>query len=557
MSHAQGHDDKKESAASFDARKASANAAKPATDGAIKIGSTEIWNGEVHQWDGQKWFRTGVMAGGTPKESSRFGDTINIGGRVMQWNPSTSTYDIDLGSSSGPAAPPASPAPRYPTGGVDSGQTYVVDPYTGQITFGQRVPGTFTDEQKRENDLTDLYGQRTYTTGERLGGERFTAGENAAGRTFTSGENALNRALEAGQFSATLAAKQKSDQFAADESYQNRIRQYAQDKLSAAQAFASQVGAVDPAALEAFYAAGGGNIANALAGGANAVSDNAVLPAARSLRATREMLAPTRYTGFDSPYAAPAAPTMAAGGQPNMQPKPTTPPPVTAPITQVAPSIDGGSWSPGTSGQSWTDRAGTPDWAKGPTDTPRYAFGTQGEPATGTFITGDSTDPGNPFAGGAKPEKITVNDPPGPNNAQAEVEPLAPPVPPQMGNKPKLAELFSVIGALLSEEQMGGMPMDAGMDAPRYAYGTDGYETITPTAEDQPYVDEVRNIRNNVQFPNLNPYDTKFRFNPYSLQDRFYAGRRTKFGVPVADQQQEQQRYQLQGVNRGAYSLGT
>lgn len=745
----------------------------------VPIGSLEVLDGFVHQWDGTRWYNTGVKSG-TTKESNRLGDTINVGGRVMQWDPATSRYSIDLGSSSGPAA---APAPRYPTAGIEGGQTYKVDPHTADITFGGRVPGTYTDEQKRANELTDLSGQRTYNTGERVAGQTFTAGENAAGRQQTSEENALNRALEAGQFSATLAATQRRDQFAAEQDYQNRIRQYAQDKLSAAQAFASQVGAVDPAALEAFYAAGGGNIANALAGGANAVSDNAVMPAARSLRATREMVTPTRYTGFDSPYAAPPAPTMAAGGRPT--PPPTTTAPITAPplptaqtnlAAHVAPTAANSSnfenrptnaaetaaWQAGI--------AGAPSFVTGASETPRYAFGTglnrtrgradsnpkgpldptqevlgahvlsdvgrqalQGTadarlwsqdqyrdqqtrmpspadpatawhtPATGVLTTpkygdkgvsprviphefahsmmlsskvdpaefteavrreigrddgkslydglsslprdarksegggqvdalrnvGEASDPEhlytavvaaydgraylmppelrkfypwlaqeetdnsgsppryamgtavpNPFgpqtadgkipvgastkfmsgdstaadpaAGGARPETVEIEDPTG--DATFKVEPHTDPAPPQMGTKPKLAELFSVIGALLSEGDMGMGEMP--MDAPRYAYGTDGYETITPTAEDQPYVDEVRSIRNNVQFPMLNPYDTKFRLNPYSQQSRYFNGMQTKYGVPVDDQAQEQQRYQLGGVGRGAYSLG-
>ena len=514
--------------------------------------------------DGSKsgdWETISTKPGDDPKRDPRIGTTINVGGRVMLWNPQAETYDRDLGPSS---APSAGPAPRYPQAGIEGGQTYTVDPYTGQITFGGRVPGTLSDEDKRQNDLFDLTGQRRYNTGERVAGEQFSAGQAQAQRGFTGGENALDRALTAGQFAATLAANQQRDRFAAEQDYQNRLRQFAQDKLAAAQAFASQVRATDPAALEAFYAAGGGNIANALAGGGNAISDNAVLPAARSLRASREMVTPTRFGGFDQPYQAPPTPTQAAGGAVG---GPFTLPPASSFMPSASDRLGQGVVPTAQNARDFVDRPTTDDETRRYQEAigipeqfrglSRFAFGTQGEPATGTFITGDSTHPTDPFAGGAKPEKVTVKDPPGPHNAEAEVEPMSPPE--GMGGGMPLANLLHSIASMLDggmgmeRMNMGGM---TGMDEPRYAFGT-GYETITPAPEDEPYLREVRGIRQNVQFPQLNPYDTKFRFNLPSQVNRFFAGRQTKFGVPVEDQAAEEERYRLRGIGRGAFNLGT
>ena len=103
--------------------------------------------------------------------------------------------------------------------------------------------------------------------------------------------------------------------------------------------------------------------------------------------------------------------------------------------------------------------------------------------ATGTFITGDSTDPTNPAAGGAHPELIHLSDPPGANNARATVTPMVPPgigdtgpmgMGPQLGQpndsgmQGKLGNLFGAIQALLSPDDIRMM----WGTAPTYSQGT-------------------------------------------------------------------------------------
>lgn len=548
----------------------------------VQIGTVkEDASGNAFVWDGERYvpfgnypdYRPLLMGAGYSWVS---GEGPNAVWRTPSGNVISESVAVQAANAAATRAPAAPPAPRYPTAGIAGNLTYVADPYTGQVTFGQQVPGTLTEEQQRANTLADLAAQRQFTTGERIGSQEFTAGENA-----------LNRALTAGQFAAGLEQQRIQNQFQAEQDYQNRLRQYAQDRLAAAQAFASQVSAVDPAALEAFYAAGGGNISNALAGGANALSENVLLPAARTLRTTREMATPTRYGGFDQPFQLPQTMVQQAPARsPFVAPQVTTSqvPPTTggfsaydpnnlmadwirglAPPQQQAPSVSPAGASSGAPALSTPEprfpALANEDVGNAPRFptlanedvVPRYAFGTMGEPAKGEFITGDSTHPTDPFAGGAKPEKVTLKDPPGPNNAEAEVEPMSPPE--HMGENP-IAALFHAIADMIE----GG---NIGQDSERYAYGTmkryaygTGYESIRATPEDQPYLGEVRNLRQNVQYPQLNPYSTKFGFTPPSLVDRFYAGRQTQFGIPVADQLAEQQRYQLRGTSRGAFSLG-
>ena len=73
---------------------------------------------------------------------------------------------------------------------------------------------------------------------------------------------------------------------------------------------------------------------------------------------------------------------------------------------------------------------------------------------------------------------------------------------------------------------------------------------------DGPVPQEVRAMRTGTQYANLNPYNVNFSFQPPSQQTDYYKGVQDVYGIPVADQQAEQQQYQLGGVSRtgfGAY----
>ena len=128
----------------------------------------------------------------------------------------------------------------------------------------------------------------------------FQRQESVAGRRFEAGEGALDRAQRA-QAAATSAGLQR----------EQLGLQRQQLRLGAAEQFANQQGVVDPIANRAFLAAGGGNIANALAMGETALSEAALTPAAMTLQATDP-----RFGGGDSQgrLGGAGAPAAAGGG---------------------------------------------------------------------------------------------------------------------------------------------------------------------------------------------------------------------------------------------------
>ena len=103
--------------------------------------------------------------------------------------------------------------------------------------------------------------------------------------------------------------------------------------------------------------------------------------------------APLNFSGINMPAAAPAGQFP---GIPAFVPPPTTGTP--GPFTNTAPSIDQGSWSPGTSGQSWLDRP----------DVPAFLKMADGGMAEGAYISGDSNN--------GKPNE-EINIPLGPGQA--------------------------------------------------------------------------------------------------------------------------------------------
>lgn len=515
-------------------------------------------------------------------------------GSLGFFDPTTGGY-FDMAGNPVQVSPPKAAttyAPQYPTVQVgNNGDVVSFDPYTGKPTVIGNVPSlaqqpdlqTFTDQttgmlmtydphtgrtgstgvqvsypavspqEQRGNDLSDIASERA-----------FQAGENATTRAATAGENALDRAIRSQDLAASISAQNQTLALQADEDYQNRLRQYGQDKLDAADRFASLISATDPGALPAFLRAGGGVIANAIANGATAQSDLADLPAARAQRAGDELTPPQRFVVNPFTYTPPEpvrAPVAAA--------------PVAAPVAAApaaAPAAVARAAAPATAankafvaeqdaanaGLTGAARAAY-DQAFGPSGTwgvPRYALGTA-DPfatpfsgrrpryATGTFVSGDSTDPLDPAAGGAHPEAIHLEDPPGADNARAEVTPLVPP-----GTGPtdstdetaRLSSLFNAIGDFLRGATDVVPPR-----LPRFAFGTDSL--VTP--QDQPYLDQVRDIRTNTEYPELNPFSTMFATVAPSMRDRFFAGRQLRYGVPVGDQQAEEQRFRIPGVARG------
>ena len=446
--------------------------------------------------------------------------------------------------------PAAAAAPLYPEGGVTTtGQTYKIDRYTGDITLGPiygTLATTRTPQQLRQDVLEDIAAQRAYTdkqtadsqrynTGERLGGQTFNSGEGQLGRQFTSGENTLNRQFQGAesmlgrQFTSGESAidrAQRAGEFAANYSI-TKAQAQRQDReaaLNAAKTYTELTASPDLTGFQRFLSAGGGSVGNALQRGATSMTREGQLGGARALQVSEQPLptymdynyapqtnpyagATNQYMGMTNPYANAMNPVIAI--QRAAVPAATIPAATVTPRAVVAPSIDGGSWNPGTSGQSYLDRPNVPDFVKpgyvappmpSPASTPapfvtqaavpseglqwdagsgfaygtkvgpiyRYALGTQDMPVgmDTQFMSGDSTSL-DPMSGGARPETVSINDPTG--DATFSVDPLQPPDGPSEGGR--AAELSALLKALSQFLDKGEEPAPMPV-APRYAFGT-------------------------------------------------------------------------------------
>lgn len=147
-----------------------------------------------------------------------------------------------------------------------------------------------------------------------------------ASRDMASVEAARDRAFQAGeaekgrQFQLQLQQMQQEFQSKqaeldrAERAWRMRTLEIPQVRAGLARQVADLVSSTDPLAFKAFLAAGGGNIANALATGGTAVSDNANLGAARTWQALDELdTAMNNYPGVGGTTGAGAAGTGGTG----------------------------------------------------------------------------------------------------------------------------------------------------------------------------------------------------------------------------------------------------
>ena len=497
-------------------------------------------------------------------------------GRAFYWDMSYGRSPVrqyvpdldDPTKASGYVRPSAPRVPNYQiTPDPSTGRLIAIDPAnpTNRIDLGAFGFQEYSPQEKRAFDVTDRAEDRAFRQGESAADRAFRLGESTADRAFRQGESAIDRAIRASEFAATFnsgEAARKADidarnqqmAFAAEQDYQNRLAQFGQAQQQRARQFAELISATDPGALPAFLAAGGGNIGNALAAGATAQTDTANIGAAKTLRAQRETPAPTRFsvspisyspttfTGITMPAPAAAVPVAKADATPGFTVNP-----------------NGGIDLSASEIQAGATYQGTPGFAMG-TQMPGYADGTTDFiPAPDAFRVGDSPT-GMPTG---REETVEVIDPEG--NANVRVTPDDVQLPDEMGMGQPMAggmddggsgkfrlfgDVLKAVGSYLTDEAAPSMP--------RFALGTYtgtmADELVSPG--DEPYLGEVRQIRDSVQFPDFNPYDTSFANQLPTMQQRFYAGRQTKYGLPVQDQAAEEQRYRVQGANRGAFSLG-
>lgn len=129
------------------------------------------------------------------------------------------------------------------------------------------------------------------------------AAQQAAHDAWQGNENEAQRNWQAAQNAIDRALKLTSDRAQFELTRTGLVQQQTKDMVDAAKQVADLISSTDPIKYRAFLAAGGGDIWNGLIGGGTAVSDNANLGAARTLRA---MDNPTHIPTWDE--------IMAGGG---------------------------------------------------------------------------------------------------------------------------------------------------------------------------------------------------------------------------------------------------
>lgn len=425
-------------------------------------------------------------------------------------------------------APRAAPAPRYPTTEVTpTGDIYQIDPYTGiprYVGNDPRLATGFSPSQQRANDVFDrkqderfqldvLGRQQVYGTSERLGSE-----------AFTSSENALDRAIQAANYAASVNFQNQQNAFTADQAYQSAMRQYSQDRLSSAQQVANNISAVDPAALQAFYEAGGGVIANNLAHGMTGRSNLSDYASAAALRAGEEMKLPERFTFTPVEF----DPSAWMPKQAPVVPQPTFSAPQTFPVGQKSPlGVPSGQAAAQGAAKSRAEAA----------QGIATAFDAAGE--TWRMENGQWVKMAE---GGATDNRLIVtgDHPSGRQNEEAVINPTGAPL------------------IVIPLSKMGQAGREISQGAPKAATGGLflGTDPIHITDEDRPYLDRIGEVRDNVEFPNLNPFDVRFALNAPSQIQRYYAGKQTKYAIPAEDLAAEANRFTLSGIGRGGLALG-
>ncbi|HET6496127.1 MAG TPA: hypothetical protein VFH61_12275, partial [Thermoleophilia bacterium] len=224
---------------------------------------------QVEQAEAYQSQFTGGGSGGGGAAPTKFTFRQTPGGGTIAINPVTLESFVVVPDSGG--APDQITLPNGNLGIVQGGK--VTD--TGQ----QIAQPTLSPQEIRADQLADFQLKQQAQIAATAQQQGFQAQESAAARGFTGQENALTRAQRAGEFAATHGLNQR------------------EQALGGAAQLSNLISNVDPAAFEAFAAGGGFNIANAIAGGGDALSTNALLPAARTLRALEQPFGAQGFAG--------------------------------------------------------------------------------------------------------------------------------------------------------------------------------------------------------------------------------------------------------------------
>ena len=489
---------------------------------------------------------------------------------------------------------------------------------------GQFAANLGFSQQELQSSIQQAELNRQQQTSERLGSEEFAGGQNALdralqtslgnagfaenqlGRQFTGGESALDRALIASQFASSQGLNENRFGLDVAQAQFGQNRTVQQDALSAANQLASLISLTDPAAQAAFQEAGGGVISNAIASGADALSNNALLPAARTLRGLEAPInaqlpefqtTPFNFQPEPNP-ALSAAPTTLGGLQ---GPAPTaTAQPITSPSgNTVQQNADGSVTStaadgtvtllrPGGSpamhqaaGQEALLGAATPGTAQ-PT-----AQQQAGQDALSAFANPPSLAHGGILSAGiAKVGDQASGQPTG-----VEEFVIDPTRDAQVISRTGQPDAFRALMQQSVAGLAGGGFVSGGLELggsgaiqppgptspgggfglqlpvqpapPPTAFDRASQAVTTPptmnvpsqfsTGADDPFINRIRGIRQGVDTAPPIPggaFNVGFGNLAPSLQQRFFAALQARFGVPQQDLLAEQQRFALQGTGR-------
>lgn len=389
------------------------------------------------------------------------------------------------------------------------------------------------DEQARAGERQFQAGQSELDRGfrsEESGLDRgFTAAENQRSRQFQGGESALDRAARATEFAATHGLNERQQGFQEGESLFQRGRQLRGDALDSAFGLADVISTTDPAALPAFMAAGGGVISNSLAAGADALSDNALLPGARALRvadANQAALNAARASYRDPGTAfasATGADDRGFGGHLKGSPEERA--------AQEA------AWLRQTQGQTGAILTGNPVSVGGGTEVYNRLTAAANTPGSAIvqngrhFSSSGSAAQNSGFTGAVKQSAART---------------------------PELEEMERRTGLRyaangMDETVTSPTAIVAGEAGPEHVTVTPlgGNTNSLATDADTPFLRRARAIRQGVTIPSENPFSVGFRNVAPTIRELFFRGRQSAYGVPVQDQLAEANRFALSGVQRG------
>lgn len=384
-----------------------------------------------------------------------------------------------------------------------------VDPGTGQIhgvfddgttqPLGQGGFPQFSPQQQRQQDLQDTQADRDFALQNFGLGSQFTLNRDRAGQEFEAAQAQLTRAARAGEFAAGFGQSEEERRLSFAQASFNRAQAIAQLQQQSAAQLSNQISNTDPAALPAFLMAGGGNISNAIASGADALSDNALLPAARTLR------------GIES-FAPP-------------------------PIPQFQPQ----TFNPGGQGLGNIPQPTVPNFG---------GFGGFRPPPR----------PQPPLAG---PQGTTLGDALAFANQQNNFNGQGNPRP--LPGQGSISELQRMLNAATGQPVIAAADGFSGTvnEPTTFVVGENGPEDVqvNPLVQggDQPFLDRIRQLRQGVDSSAPIPgggFNVGFTNVLPSLRERFIKAQQSRFGVPIADQLAEINRFRLPTLDRNQVNFG-